>query len=181
MKIKVTKAKDEYAYSLENSINQVMISLEKGEEVDYSKINDTFDYMNRRYDTSDFKLPSIIRILYDHEYKLPVDVRKNMKETILNFKFWMDQNGDDSMCYWSENHQILFAAGEYLLGNFYKDEIFTNMNFKGEKHSELGRKRVEIWLEQVFLYGFSEWCSSTYYLEDLAALSVLVDLHLTKK
>jgi hypothetical protein len=174
-KIKRTLAKDDYAKSLTLTTDDIMIALEEGITPDYSKINDTMAMLDGRYDTSDFLLPSIIRILYSHSESLPNAVRYKIEETIKNYKFWMDQPGADSMCYWSENHQILFSSGEYLLGNFYKDTQFTNMNIMGGEHRELGKQRVLTWLEQRYLYGFSEWYSSTYYPENLGALSVLID------
>ena len=174
-KIDTSIAKDEYAKTLSNPINDIMIALEEGEIPDYSQIDETLKYIDLRYDTSDFRMPSIVRILYGHEEELPQLVSSEIKKTVLGFKYWMDQPGDDSMCYWSENHQLLFASSEYLLGHFYEDELFTNMNIKGEKHSEMGKERVLIWLEQRFLYGYTEWYSSTYYVEDMAPLTLLID------
>lgn len=174
-KIVKTAAKDDYSKSLNNPIHDIMISLEEGKQTDYSQINESLEFINQRYDTSDFRMPSIIRILYNHEDKLPDEVASEIKASVLNFKYWMDQPGDDSMCYWSENHQILFASAEYLLGHYYKDEIFTNMNILGQTHSHMGKKRLETWLNQRFLYGFTEWNSSTYYVEDMASLAVLID------
>lgn len=170
-----TTAKDDYARSLKNPINAIMIDLEEGKDPDYSELKDTLAFIDGRYDTADFRLPSMIRILYSHDSKLPEEVATDLKDTVINFKYWMDQPGDDSMCYWSENHQILFASSEYLLGHYYGDEMFANMGITGEEHSELGKERVLTWLEQRFLYGFTEWYSSTYYVEDIAPLAVLVD------
>lgn len=39
----------------------------------------------------------------------------------------------------------------------------------------MGKERVLAWLELRYLYGFTEWYSSTYYVEDIAPLSVLID------
>lgn len=174
-KIITTFAKDDFSKSLENPVNDILTALEEGDNVDYTGFSDTLTFIDNRYDTSDFRLPSIIRMLYSHQEKLPEEVNQDIKDTVLGFKYWMDQPGDDSMCYWSENHQILFASSEYLLGNYYSDEIFTNMSISGSDHSELGKERVLTWLEQRYLYGFTEWYSSTYYVEDIAPLSVLID------
>ncbi|MBB6480092.1 hypothetical protein [Spirochaeta isovalerica] len=174
-KIERTNARDDYSRSLKLTIDDIMIALEEGEEPDYSEIDGTLEYIKGRYDCSDFRIPSMIRILYSHSDKLPADVAEKIRETATGFKFWMDQPGDDSMCYWSENHQLLFSSSEYLLGHYYGDEIFTNMDIRGSEHSEMGKKRVLTWLEQRFLYGFTEWYSSTYYVEDIAPLAVLID------
>jgi len=174
-KIVRTNAKDDYARTLENPINDILIAFEEGEEADLSKIGDTLAYIDQRYDCSDFRLPSLIRILESHEDKLPEDIKEDIKETLTGFKYWMDQPGDDSMCYWSENHQILFSSSEYIIGHYYGDEMFSNMSITGKEHSEQGKKRVLAWLEQKFLYGYTEWYSSTYYVEDIAPLAILID------
>ena len=87
----------------------------------------------------------------------------------------MDQPGQDSMCFWSENHQILFAASEYLAGQYYPDETFSNDGKKGTEHMAIARERIMIWLEQRWLYGFTEWYSSVYYVEDIAPLANLIE------
>ncbi len=174
-KIVRTHAKTEFARSLNLRENDVLTALEEGEEVDVYELRDSLAYIDKRFDTSDFRLPSLIRILYAHEDKLPDDLKEEIKVSLTGFKYWMDQPGDDSMCYWSENHQLLFSTSEYLIGNYYSDVTFSNMNITGSEHSKQGKERVLIWLEQRFLYGFTEWYSSTYYVEDIAPLSVLVD------
>jgi hypothetical protein len=133
------------------------------------------EYVEGRYDTSDFKLQSTTRILYEHYDSVPDTYLDEIKNTILGFKYWMDQPGEDSMCFWSENHQLLFATSEYLLGHFYKDEVFTNDGLTGAEHRELGKARILTWLEQRWLYGFTEFFSNTYYVEDIAPLANLID------
>lgn len=174
-KIITTVAKDDFSKSLENPINDILIALEEGESPDYTHFSDVLTFIDHRYDTSDFRLPSLIRILMSHEDQLPDVLKSDIKTCLTGFKYWMDQPGDDSMCYWSENHQILFATAEYILGDFYEDDFFTNMNILGSQHRELGKQRVLDWLEQRYLYGFTEWYSSTYYVEDIAPLSILID------
>ncbi len=174
-KIVRTNAKDQRARDLQNPVNDILVALEEGQTPDYTHLADTLEYIDTRYDTSDFRLPSLIRILYDHRQELPEDVYLDIEDTVLGFKYWMDQPGDDSMCYWSENHQLLFSSSEYLLGHYYSDEVFTNMGISGRDHSDMGKERVLTWLEQRFTYGFTEWYSSTYYVEDIAPLSVLID------
>ncbi len=175
-KIVKTKAKDDFARSLILKENDIYHQLETGMDVDFTELRDTLAYLDRRYDTSDFRFPSLIRILYEHDDKIPAIMADEIKDTITGLKFWMNEPGDDSICYWSENHQILLATGEYLFGHYYKDEIFENNGMTGQQHSDYGKERLLTWLEQRFLYGFTEWYSSTYYVEDLAPLAVLIDL-----
>lgn len=171
----ITKIPSRPEISINTNIDQVLYDLKEGKEPDFKIITSTMQYVEGRYDCSDFRLQSTARILFDHSDKIPSAYLEVIKRTVVNFKFWMDQPGDDSMCYWSENHQLLFATSEYLLGHYYNDEIFHNTGFSGRKHSELGKARVLTWLEQRWLYGFTEFFSNTYYVEDIAPLSNLID------
>ncbi len=128
-----------------------------------------------RYDCADFGLVSLLRIMYKHKNKLTSFQYESIKNAMLNFKYWMDQPGDDSMCYWSENHQLLFSSAEYLVGTLFEDEIFTNDGKTGKEHAIMGKERINIWLKQRFIYGFTEWYSNTYYVEDIGPLTNLID------
>ncbi|NMA95874.1 MAG: hypothetical protein GX974_07530 [Clostridiales bacterium] len=149
--------------------------LDEGKTIDEAQIRLICDYIDRRYDCADFRLVAIIRTLYDYTNLISKETIEYMKDAILNFKYWMDEPGIDSMCYWSENHQILFAAVEYLAGQLYPEEIFTNADMTGKEHIEKAKQRIERWLYDRFTYGFIEWHSNTYYEEDVAALSILID------
>ena len=142
---------------------------------DFARLQNTYKFVDARFDTSDFHLQSLLRMVYAYNDDLPLAERERIKETLLNFRYWMDQPGQDSMCFWSENHQILFATAEYLAGQRWPDEIFTNSGKTGAEHRELARARILIWLEQRWLYGFTEWYSNVYYVEDIAALFNLID------
>jgi hypothetical protein len=161
--------------SLNTNIDQVLYDLEEGNIPDYSIITTTMRYVDGRYDVSDFRLQSTTRILYEHADNVPSQYLDDIKDTVIGFKYWMDQPGDDSMCFWSENHTLLFATSEYLLGLYYENEVFTNDGLTGAEHSQLGKARVLTWLEQRWLYGFTEFFSNTYYVEDIAPLSNLID------
>ena len=78
----------------------------------------------------------MLRILYEYGNKIDEKNSALLKKTLLNFKYWMDEPGKDSMCYWSENHQILFASDEYLAGQLFPDDIFTNDGRTGKEHME---------------------------------------------
>lgn len=155
--------------------NQALYALQHGQPFDFAQLEDTYRYIDGRYDTADFRLPSLVRILYEHSEKVPAAALTRMKTSLLGFKYWMDQSGTDSMCYWSENHQILFSSAEYLIGQYWPEEIFSNDGKTGAEHRGDGRARVLTWLEQRWLYGFTEWYSPVYYTEDIAPLANLID------
>lgn len=135
------------------------------------------DFIEQRKDCADFILHSILRLLYqfsDHP-RLSGDLLERARRTVLDFKYWPDEPGSDSMCTWTENHQILFAGGAYLAGQLYPDDVFTNSGHTGRQKMALNRPRILRWLDLRFRTGFSEWLSHVYYDEDLTALLSLVD------
>jgi hypothetical protein len=156
-------------------VDELLWALENGREIDPGDFDTTFQFVRSRYDCSDFRLQSLLRILYLYEDRLDDGTKGKIRETLLNFKYWMDEPGADSMCYWSENHQILFAAAEYLAGRKYPDDVFANNGMTGRQHMEKARARIMTWMEQRWLYGFTEWYSNTYYVEDIAPMSNLID------
>lgn len=143
-------------------------------EVD-TNIGGICSYIDGRYDCADFRMVSLLRILYLYPDRLSESQYERIRSTLLNFKYWMDEPGDDSMCYWSENHQILFATAELLAGQLWPDEIFTNNGMTGLERQENAKKRINYWMEQRWNYGFTEWYSNVYYVEDIGPLSNLID------
>jgi hypothetical protein len=136
-----------------------------------SQLTGTYAYLNGRYDVADFRMNSLVRLLLGYGEYLPQSTKDDIKEVMLDFKYWMDQGGADSMCYWSENHQILFSTEEYLVGQTFPDEVFTVDGLTGAEHMEMAKVRINAWMEQRYLYGFTEWYSNNYYPEDIAPMA----------
>jgi len=142
-----------------------------------SLIEGALNYIDQRFDCSDFVMLGIVRLLYQLKDSKLVsrDLLAHAEKTILDFKYMPDEPGIDSMCYWTENHVIMFAVNEYLAGQLYPDRIFTNSDMTGHEKMTRARGRIEKWLELRFQTGFSEWLSHIYYDEDVTALINLVD------
>lgn len=137
----------------------------------YSLIKKQCLYMEKRFDCADFRAQLLIKIYKDCGDSLSVRVRELIKNTFLGFKYFMDEPGCDSMCYWSENHQLLFAVCEYLAGDIWKNELFTNSNMTGAEHKKKAKIRIEAWMKQRFDYGFSEYLSNNYLAEDICPMA----------
>jgi hypothetical protein len=135
------------------------------------------DYIDARYDCADYSLHAFLRILYQYKNHLRLDEElvERARKTIVSFKYWPDEPGQDSMCTWTENHYILFASAGYLAGQLFPDVTFTNAARCGDEMMAIFRPRILRWLDLRFLTGFSEWLSHVYYDEDLTALLSLVD------
>jgi hypothetical protein len=135
------------------------------------------DYINRRKDCSDFVLHSLLRLLYQYpgRAEIPSEVYTQVRRTVLDFKYWPDEPGVDSLCTWTENHQILYASAGLLAGMLYPHETFSNSGRTGSELAGQARARVLRWLDLREKTGFSEWFSHVYYDEDLTALLSLLD------
>ncbi|MFF0476567.1 hypothetical protein [Streptomyces sp. NPDC004284] len=136
-----------------------------------------------------------------------------LKQGLLSYKFWMDEKprakdndrlnkvktalgyGDEAdreMEFWSENHYIMFASSEYLLGQLWEDDTFQPCALfadpgdrtgtkTGTRRRERGRARVLKWLDNRLMFGWMEYNSSGYYREHLWALLNLVDFALDEE
>ncbi|MDO9628550.1 MAG: hypothetical protein Q7I99_01510, partial [Acholeplasmataceae bacterium] len=149
--------------------------LDEGFQIEEKEILDLVDFVNNRYDCADFRLISLIKTYLSYKDLLSSETVKAIEDAMLNFKYWMDEPGSDGMCFWSENHQLLFHTCEYFAGDLFPDHSFSNDGHIGLYHKEKAKPKILDWLENRFKYGFTEWHSNTYYEEDIAPLCVLVD------
>ncbi len=150
-----------------------------GEAADYNvvEIEKALEKVNNRLDTADFRVAALVRLLHLNRGTgaLPDSLRMAIEETLLGFRYWFSEPGDDKMCYWTENHQILFHSGELLAGHLFPDTVFSNSGMTGTEHVAHALPLVERWLDFRGRMGFSEWHSNVYFNEDIPALVNLVD------
>lgn len=156
--------------------DQVYRDLKSGmTDIDWNRLDGTLEYISKEYDCSDFRYVNLIRILYEFDDRIPQDYLEKIESTLFDFRYWWDDPGENSMCYWSENHQILFASAEYLIGQKYPDVVFTNSGLSGKQHMAKARQRILDWLEMRWNYGFIEFYSEVYYKEDIGAIVNIID------
>ena len=151
-----------------------------GEPFDEGPIETICEFVDTRFDCADFRVLTLLRIAYSGNPHLSQAASERIRGSLLGFRYWMDEPGEDSMCFWSENHQVIFATCEYLAGQLYPDEEFTNpgpdgRRLTGRERQRRGRERLQQWFAHRFRYGFTEWNSNTYYEEDAGPLGLLVD------
>ena len=137
-----------------------------------ANLEGAIERIDMREDCADFTACGLIRFYLENEHRLEDVNKEEIKECLTGFKYWMDQydGRSDSMCHWSENHQILFAVTEYLAGNEWPSETFADGN-TGSEHVELAKERIEAWMYQRYYYGFNEYYSNNYYPEDIAPMA----------
>lgn len=148
-----------------------------GQPVHEGVLDAGLDYIEARRDCADFIAHAYIRLLLAPELVAGVPPRLigRAKAVLLGFKYWPGEPGIDSLCTWTENHQILYASAAFILGRAWPDEVFTNSGMTGRELAASALPRILRWLDLRFRSGFSEWLSNVYYDEDLTALLSLVD------
>ena len=143
--------------------------------------------INKRNNKSVFSFQTALRVLLTANEKrennegdaarwqVPSVYEAKIKEAFTGFRFFMTMAGNDDMVLWSENLQIQFASAEYFTAMLWPDAIFSGDGKSAAEHKAHAESRIKIWLEQRWLYGFSEWNSPTYYVEDISPLCLIID------
>ena len=143
------------------------------DESDEKIIAGFLDRIMSRADCSDFSLNALFRLFRRCDAGLALKSR--FREAVLSFRYWMDEEGQDAMCFWSENHALLFFANQYLAGDMFPDETFLRSGLTGRRVRQRGALRCRQWLSSVLNNGFEEFCSSAYAPVTACALLSLID------
>lgn len=143
------------------------------QENEEAEILNDLQHMENRRDCSDFILCAYLRYL--KLYPISETLEKRTKEVLLNYRYWMDQEGADGMCFWSENHSLLFYIGAMMAGQRYPKEHFMRSHKTGEELAKEAYKKIKDWLNDVLESGFEEFQSGGYTPITFAGLLNLVD------
>ncbi len=137
-----------------------------------SNLEGAIERIDIREDCADFTASGLIRFYIENKHRLAEENKAEIERCLTGFKYWMDQydGRKDSMCHWSENHQILFASTEYLAGCEWPDATFADGK-SGEEHVTMAKERINAWMSQRYYYGFNEYYSNNYYPEDIAPMA----------
>jgi hypothetical protein len=156
-----------------------LIKLESGtiKTVSTGPLKDALDFVNARKDPADFTVAYLVRLYYLHhaDGALGVAEADALRKTLLGYKYALDEPGQSATEMWTENHQILSHGSDYLVGQIFPDDVFTNDGRKGRAHEEKARALVLRWLNYHLRTGTAEWDSVPYSVMDLAALLNLVE------
>jgi hypothetical protein len=141
-------------------------------------VHHSIERINQRVDCADFDMTALLGALarYGDDPNFPAAIKTSLVDCVLGFKYWMDEPGDDAMCYWTENHQILFHTCQVLAGQLFPNATFSNTGHSGKWHRAMGEQRALSWLRKRATGGFMEWDSNCYFSEDVQALATLADL-----
>lgn len=128
--------------------------------------------IDQKYDCSDFRIEIFTRILASYKKVIGQEVEHLITTTLFRFPF--EDMSCHSMCTWTENHQLIIDVNEYLLGNMYPNNSFYG-NMLGKELASNAYNRLNDWCDFIFRFGFSEYGSTNYYPETLAALGNIIE------
>lgn len=162
---------DKFGFSISNVLARKASGMEI--EEDRALLYEMLDQIESRYDCSDFLVCGLVRYLKN--YPVDEELGKRAKQVLLNWRYWMNQNGSDAMCFWSENHSLMFYTCAMNVGEMYPDDEFTRAGMTGRQLHEFGKSKVECWLDDVAEHGFEEFLSTVYMCVTFAALLNVID------
>jgi hypothetical protein len=163
--------------------NQVArYALGRYDEVDEEVLAGMCAFIAARKDCSDFAIQGLLRLLAweQRERRLSPRINALMKETVLGFKYWVDEPGDTVMYMGSENHRLLFHVAEWMAGQLYPTEEFGNSRERGLFHALKGRTFIAEWIRQRGRFGMDEWHSNAYYPICIAPLLNVYDFAISE-
>ncbi|UYO01329.1 MAG: hypothetical protein KIT02_04870 [Devosia sp.] len=163
----------------ERRMGLVVALLETG-RVDDSRIteivDETLHTMAERHDCADFIAVPLLWVWYRHRDALDAALSQRIRQTLLDFRYWVDEPGNDAMWFWSENHALCFHVAQLLAGQSLPDERFSASGRSGSEQAELAAARLGQWFDAVEDDGLAEWNSAAYYPVDFIGLLTLAEL-----
>ncbi len=134
--------------------------------------------LRARRDGGNFVANGLLRILsYRDSPLVSPALRAEIEAALLGFKYWADEpGGRDLLSMWAENHQVAYHAAQYLAGQAFPDEIFSNNGKPGRWHEQRGKERLLRWIDIKARTGFNEWDSNNCYVASISALLNVTEL-----
>lgn len=162
---------DKFGFYIQNILARKSLGIVNKRDDEYFMT--TLQQIEDRYDCSDFLISGVIR--YMKNYEISSVLENRIKEVLQNYRYWMNMDGADAMCFWSENHSLLFYSCAMLVGQMYPDMYFPRAKMNGNQLSEYGKRLVIEWFDDVDEYGFEEFLSTVYMNVTFACLLNIID------
>ena len=133
-------------------------------------IENALTSIDDRLDCADFILVPLLWLYHDYQDDLPQTLAARIRTSIQNFRYWVDEPGNDVMWFWSENHALCFHTAHYLAARLFPDAMFPASGRRGHQQAVLAEERLGHWFASVEAHGFAEWNSAAYYPIDFIGL-----------
>lgn len=151
-----------------------MIATGKIEGELFKRILDaTLETIDRREDCSDFVMVPLLWLVRAYSSDLVSADAARVRHSVLSYRYWVDEPGNDTMWFWSENHVLCFHVSQLLAGLSFPDEVFLASGRIGAVQASIAIKRLESWFDSVEAHGLAEWNSAAYYPVDFIGLLAL--------
>ena len=138
-------------------------------------IEETLRAIEERRDCADFIAVPLLWAYKRYFTDFADDLRLRTERALLDFRYWVDEPGNDAMWFWSENHALCFHVSQLLAGQLWPGETFTASGRTGREQAGLALERLGLWLDAVEEDGLAEWNSAAYYPIDFIGLLALVE------
>lgn len=138
-------------------------------------LEETLLAIEERRDCADFVSVPLLWSYMRHAADFPQDLRARTEKALLEFRYWVDEPGNDVMWFWSENHALCFHVSQLLAGLSWPDSTFPTSGRKGHEQAALATQRLDQWFDAVEEHGLAEWNSAAYYPVDFIGLLALAE------
>ncbi len=139
-------------------------------------IMEELEGVRNRKDCSDFHFIMMLYIYCTFQNQISKRLKEALEEAMVNYRYWIDEPGDDVMWFFSENHALLFHCCQYLAGSFLPDRIFTNSGKTGTEVKARGEELLHQWFHEFFREFVTEWNSNAYIPVDVLGIGTLYNL-----
>ncbi|NRB54827.1 MAG: hypothetical protein HRU39_02435 [Salinicola sp.] len=128
------------------------------------------------YDCADFSLVPLLWARIQHGHWLAPALVARIDAAILDYRYWMDEPGNDVQWYFSENHALLFHTACYLAGHLHPEARFRRSGRTGAEQRETGRQRLMAWFDHFEKAEMAEFNSAPYFPIDLKGFTAIFAL-----
>ncbi len=128
------------------------------------------------WDCADFALVPLLWCRTRWPDLLGPEFSARIDRTILGYRYWMDEPGNDVQWYFSENHALLFHTAAHLGGALLPGETFVRSGRTGAEHSHVGAERLRAWFDHFEKWEMAEFNSAPYFPIDLKGLTAIYAL-----
>jgi hypothetical protein len=145
--------------------------------IDRGDLQTALTRITTRGDCADFEVVGLMHLWHRVPPQAwPDGLRDEVEAALVGMKYWITQPGLDAMCYFTENHQLVWHVAQRLAGSAWPNRRFPVDGRTGADHAEEGRRRAAGWIRRKIEGGFSEFDSNAYLAIDALALVSLVEL-----
>ncbi|MGQ0466460.1 MAG: hypothetical protein ACT4QG_14195 [Sporichthyaceae bacterium] len=147
-----------------------------GTAIDADDLRVALARIETRGDCADFEILGLLHLWHRLPAPAwPVGLSQRVEDALVAAKYWIDQPGLDAMCYFTENHQLVWHVAQRLAGLAWPEHRFSVDGRLGVEHAAEGAERAGAWIARKFAGGFSEFDSNAYLAIDALALVSLVE------